>query len=152
MPASQPCPAHARTRRTPADTHYAPDGLSLPAWMVLVAILRLPKRPAIPGFFRQTPLNELSADNCLFGFLFEKLSILEPRRSFAIIVIPMGARARRRVKPSRPFPCPEAARHARQEPARTEYVHICQKSRRIGCVTPHCNLQRGITQPIHRLF
>ena len=31
------------------------------------------------------------------------------------------------------------------------YVQICQKSRRIGCVTPHCMLQRGITQPILRL-
>ena len=31
-------------------------------------------------------------------------------------------------------------------------VQICQKSRRVGCVIPHCNLQRGITQPTPRLF
>ena len=31
-------------------------------------------------------------------------------------------------------------------------LQICQKSRKIGCVIPHCNLQRGITQPILRLF
>ena len=29
---------------------------------------------------------------------------------------------------------------------------ICQRSQRIGCVIPHYNLQRGITQPILRLF
>ena len=28
----------------------------------------------------------------------------------------------------------------------------CQKSRRIGCVIPCCNLQRGMTQPIPLLF
>ena len=33
-----------------------------------------------------------------------------------------------------------------------DVVQICQKSQRIGCVIPHCNLQRGITQPILRLF
>ena len=27
-------------------------------------------------------------------------------------------------------------------------LQICKKSRRIGCVIPHCKLQRGITQPI----
>ena len=32
----------------------------------------------------------------------------------------------------------------RREPS----VQICQKSRRIGCVIPCCNLQSGITQPI----
>ena len=31
-------------------------------------------------------------------------------------------------------------------------VQICQKSRRIGCVIPYCNLQRDIKQPILRLF
>ena len=32
------------------------------------------------------------------------------------------------------------------------YLQICQKCRRIGCVIPHCKIQRGITQPILRLF
>ena len=32
------------------------------------------------------------------------------------------------------------------------HVQICQKSRRIGCVIPHCNLHCGITQPILPLF
>ena len=31
-------------------------------------------------------------------------------------------------------------------------LQICQKSRRIGCVIPRCNLQHGITQPIIRLY
>ena len=31
-------------------------------------------------------------------------------------------------------------------------IQICQKSRRIGCVIPHCNLQCGVTQPILQLF
>ena len=31
-------------------------------------------------------------------------------------------------------------------------VQICQKGRRIGCVIPRCNLQRGITQPILQIF
>ena len=32
-------------------------------------------------------------------------------------------------------------------------VQMCQKkSRRIGCVIPHCKLQRGIAQPIFRLL
>ena len=31
-------------------------------------------------------------------------------------------------------------------------IQICQKSRKISCVIPHCQLQRGITQPILRLF
>ena len=30
----------------------------------------------------------------------------------------------------------------------TDSVQICQKSRRIRCVIPLCNLQRAITQPI----
>ena len=29
---------------------------------------------------------------------------------------------------------------------------ICQKSRRVGCVIPHCKLQCGMTKPIFRLF
>ena len=32
------------------------------------------------------------------------------------------------------------------------YVQICQKRRRIGCMIPHCKLQRGFTQPILRHF
>ena len=32
------------------------------------------------------------------------------------------------------------------------YIQICQKSRRIGCVIPRCNLQCGITQPILQIF
>ena len=31
-------------------------------------------------------------------------------------------------------------------------VQICQKSRGMGCVIRHCNLQCGITQPILQLF
>ena len=31
-------------------------------------------------------------------------------------------------------------------------VQMCKKSRRIGCVIPPCNLQRGIAQPINRFF
>ena len=31
-------------------------------------------------------------------------------------------------------------------------LQICQKSRRIGCMIPHCNLQHGITQPFLRFF
>ena len=31
-------------------------------------------------------------------------------------------------------------------------LHVCQKSRRIGCVIPRCNLQRGFTQPILHLY
>ena len=31
-------------------------------------------------------------------------------------------------------------------------VKICQKSRRMGCVIPHCKLQYGITLPIIKLF
>ena len=31
-------------------------------------------------------------------------------------------------------------------------LQICLKSRRIGCVIPHCNLQCRMTQPILRTF
>ena len=46
-----------------------------------------------------------------------------------------------------PAPLAASGGHGNQD-----VVQICQKSRRIGCVIPHCNLQRGFTQPILQLF
>ena len=52
---------------------------------------------------------------------------------------------------SAPFPGPILSVFPDTFP-RCGKVQKCQKSRRIGCVIPHCKLQRGIMQPILRPF
>ena len=47
---------------------------------------------------------------------------------------------------------PAASSTTRQRWVSSSAVQICQKSRWIGCVIPHCNLQCGITQHIPPLF
>ena len=48
-----------------------------------------------------------------------------------------------------------SSRHAYSDDRLIQHIvtiQICQKSRRIGCVIPHCKLQHWIAQPILRLI